>query len=74
MPMTRTTTYRATNSERPKSRPRGRGGPIRGASRRRGWPAAIFGLLVLAGLLRRETLDILFNATLLCLSCMGLGK
>lgn len=43
-------------------------------SRWRGWPALVFGGLAVAGLLAHETAEVLWNATLLCLSCMGLGK
>jgi len=44
------------------------------AFRWRGWPALVFALLIAAGLFREETLEILYNAALLCLSCMGLGN
>lgn len=43
------------------------------ASRRRGWPALVFLGLAVAGIFRNELAEILRNATLLCLSCMGLG-
>jgi len=40
----------------------------------RGWPAVVFGGLLVWGLTRHETVEILRNALLLCLSCMGLGR
>lgn len=48
--------------------------PKRKAQSRRGWPFVIFAALIAAGVFREETLEILYNATLLCFSCMGLGK
>lgn len=46
----------------------------RRASPWRGWPALVFAVLIVAGVAGRETVQILRNAVLLCLSCMGLGK
>jgi hypothetical protein len=34
----------------------------------------LFAGLALAGIFGHEAAEILFNATLLCLSCMGLGR
>jgi hypothetical protein len=40
----------------------------------RGWPALVFAVLVGVGVAGRESAEILENAVLLCLACMGLGK
>lgn len=58
--------------------PEGRNAPFmrkhNGKASWRGWPALVFGGMLVAGLLAHEAAEVLLNATLLCLSCLGLGK